>query len=419
MIKRKGIVPNITMILGILIYEFVAINLYQWTGIKRSLIAGIVGGICYFLGTRIEETLLEKEVYEKKGSSNKLLTFIPIIVVIGLVLGINFLVKSQVPKQIEFKDIDGNFSVYFPELPTKGKSTKQWFYGKLYWTVYTSTPKKENMNLYYRVSYCDMPKTSLHSDSLQYIQEISNTTQAEIYNIVGDQGLDKLSVKQLNKYPGREYIWKDIRNGIGYTCRCYIVKYRIYVLEVKYKLEMSYNNDIEGFLDQFKLLEITDNLHPEILPERPVKIFDIVYPKPPVVRENPAYLQTAGLVYSVSEIYEVPTSEREDPNCENLAYGVNYTKLPNDKINSDSTELVKQLLITSAQRLGNIIEQNEIDYKGYWGLEVLIESQNLNMVYHTKSFIIKDMYYQILVLSVKGKEDNKSANDFIHSFRLK
>ncbi|MFN8254041.1 MAG: hypothetical protein U0W24_00010 [Bacteroidales bacterium] len=418
--RKKGIIPTITIITGMVIYGLFAIYVFDWTGIYRTILAAIIGGLLFSLGKRIEKIIFKYGNQKTEVEHNThWLNIFSFIIIIGIVLGINIYTHYKASNWKTYKDEVGNFSIEFPENPNLESREQSWKYGYLTWKIIKVNSDEKDLNIHYLVRYCDLPKWFFSSDSLQYIQDLANLTQVEISNKVGASGLNNLSIKQINKYPGREYRWKDLTDKVGYTTRFFFVKRRFYVLEVKYILENDFNNDIEGFLDKFKLLKITENNNPEILPERPIRNFVIEFPMTPKIRENPVYHELTGNVYGINETYEVPGDQKNDPNIENLAYGINYAKLPQNTITSDSLVLIRKFISSAIETMGKVMDQKEIEINAGWGVEAKVEAPNFPAIYHVKMFIINDMLYQILVVSKKGKENNKAERDFINSFKLR
>jgi hypothetical protein len=242
---------------------------------------------------------------------------------------------------------------------------------------------------------------------------------------LGETGLDNINLKEVQKYPGREFRWIDRANKLGYTRRTFLVKNRLYFLEVKYKLENDFNNDIEGFLDKFALVKTADNTTPEITAEKPVKKFEAKFPGKTKFRDNPTFHELFGNVYTMLEAYEAPKDQMDLPSTKNIMYGVNYAKLPTEKLKTVPTQKVRDY-VTKAftdniekQSNGKILLQREISLDGNWGIEGQGTMINGIAVMHVRAFIVNDYYYQIIVVSKNGTQNNKEALDFLNSFKLK
>lgn len=315
---------------------------------------------------------------------------------------------------IDFKDEKENFSISFPDKPMKKKNVQFFKKGQLIWNTYKYISVDNNQS--FSIKYCDLPNPNINSNSLKLINYLTKMTQRELYKEF--QVSQRISVTQINKYPGREYLYEDRIVGNGCISRCFIVKSRLYMLEVRYDLKNRYNKYINVFFDSFKLLSIEENKNPEIKIKYPEKNFELDFPEETTVRKIASILGHYGKLGTVMEAFDVPKNDRDAPNTKNIFYGINYIQLP-PTINSDSVDLVKKLIYETVKAKGKIINKKEIKIANCWGLESHIKMSGVPAIIHEKAFVIKDKFYRIGVISYQGKENNKEANDFLNSFRLK
>jgi hypothetical protein len=323
----------------------------------------------------------------------------------------------------KYTDDKGQFTIEFKGKPALKSEPQQFQFANVTWTT-AITDKPDKNNLSYLVKYADFPANIITSDSLRLLQEFFLFTQSDLAPTLGETGLDNINLKEVQKYPGREFRWIDKPNNLGYTRRVFLVKNRLYFLEVKYKLENDFNNDIEGFLDKFALVKIVDNSNPEITAEKPVKKFEAKFPGKTKLRDNPIFHELFGNVYAMLESYEVPKDQMDLPTTKNVMYGVNYAKLPDDKVKTVPTQQIRDF-VTKAftdnieKQNGKILFQKEISLDGNWGIEAQGTMLNGMAIMHARAFVVNDYYYQVIVMSKSGTQNNKEALDFLNSFKLK
>ena len=339
------------------------------------------------------------------------------------ILLITFVSCSGQPKWENYTDTKGQFKIEFDGKPTVRTEQQQFQFGNITWTT-AVIDKPDKSNLSYLIKYADFPTNIISSDSLRLLQDFFVFTQSDLAQTLGETGLDNMNFKNVQKYPGREFRWIDRANNLGYTRRTFLVNNRLYFLEVKYKLDHDFNNDIEGFLDKFSLVKTPDNLNPEITAEKPIKKFEASFPGKTKLRDNPTFHELFGNVYAILESYEAPKDKIDLPTTKNIMYGVNYAKLPTDKLKTISVKQVRDFVVKAftdniqKQTNGKILMQKEISLDDNWGIEGEGTMLNDMAVIHMRAFIVNDYYYQVIVMSKNGMQDNQEASDFLNSFRL-
>jgi len=329
------------------------------------------------------------------------------------------------PAQSEWKPYTnkkGKFKIDFKDKPTENKKSQPLGAISLNWTI-IEVNEPDNSTLTYSVKYADLSPDFITSDSLHMLQEFFSFTQSDLAPSLGESGLYEINVKQIQKYPGREFRWIDKPNDIGYTRRLFLVKSRLYFLEVKFTLENNFDIDIMGFLDKFTLINIPDNTNPEKLSEKPEKKFEAMFPGKTRVRNNPTIDEIFGNINASAEAYETPRDQLDLPSIQNMLYGVNYVKLPAAKLKVLSREQRMEFLRstftnTIEKHNGKLLFEKEIkldNNPGYEGQGTIVNGM---AVMHLRAFMIDDYYYQVIVISKNGMENNKAALDFLNSFKI-
>lgn len=230
-------------------------------------------------------------------------------------------------------------------------------------------------------------------------------------------------VKNINKYPGREFVWINPQTDNCYTRRVFYVKNKLYLLEVAYPSMNQHNLETALFLNSFKLLSKDINSYPEPIPVVPSKKFHISYPGT-FVSKRQVIPGAHGPIYLVAEMHQSNIDKQADV-FGNFAYGVNYTDFSKDSISSSSKELQKEFIYNTTvnnsmiQNGGEVISYEESTIDGNWCIEMkaLIMKGIIEM--RTKTFF-KDQYlYQVMVLSSPDKSDNEASRKFMESFHHK
>jgi len=337
-------------------------------------------------------------------------------------LGI-FISSSGQAEWKTYTDEKGLFKIDFRGTPTKRTESQKFTFGEVVWTI-IETNKPGDDNLSYSVKYADFPSIAITSDSITQLESFFFANQTDLVTTLGEAGLSEIRTKQVQKYPGREFRWLDKSKNVGYTRRMFLVGNRLYYLEVKFKLEDNFNKNILGFLDKFTLLNTPENPNPEAITEKPEKKFDVSFPGKTKVTETSMVNPVFDNMLVLSEAYETPKDQIDSPTIPNLLYGVNYAKLPENKLKQLSPEQLKEFVTTAftnntiKHSNSKILLQKEITIDGHWAFEGQVTVANGMGVMHLRGFIVKDYYYQVIVISKNGMQNNKAALDFLNSFKL-
>ena len=143
-------------------------------------------------------------------------------------------------------------------MPAKPEQTKRIInhstYGKLTMNLSILQPKDStDPNLVYMLSYTDYPIGTIHSDSANILESFfMSSREGAIANVQGK--LLSETILNLSGYPGRE-LRLNFKNGLALLrCRNYLVKNRLYTMQIITLTENNFNTSINKFLDSFKLL---------------------------------------------------------------------------------------------------------------------------------------------------------------------
>lgn len=106
---------------------------------------------------------------------------------------------------------------------------------------------------FFQVSYCDFPKTALHADSVELLEEFFTQTVAAAAESVGGEVRYADTDESLG-YPG--YRWRiDYLDGeVAIRTRAVIVDNRYYAWQVVTGTPFSLSSETGRFLESFRIL---------------------------------------------------------------------------------------------------------------------------------------------------------------------
>lgn len=144
--------------------------------------------------------------------------------------------------------------VKMPGKPEKKEKLLNSAVGEVNLVMYMyQSPKDGNAdNLAYAVAFMDYPADKITSDSTSIIKEFfDNAREGSLKAIQGK--LLTESIINYKGYPGREQR-VDFKNGLAIIkYRHYLIKNRLYTLQVITAIDNNFNLSINKFLDSFKL----------------------------------------------------------------------------------------------------------------------------------------------------------------------
>lgn len=319
--------------------------------------------------------------------------------------------QSSNAKKIElYTDHSGNYKIEFITKPFFKTEERDYSFGKAIWKI-TFSNKNDSSKFDYLIKYVDFPSDLVTSDSINLLNDLFLATQVDL---IKEQKIPyNLEIKEILGFPGREFHFLDSVNNIAYTRQVFLVKNRLYFLEVKYEINSDYSYKIEQFLNSFSLINSTINATPELSSKSPIKKFIIKFPGQTSTKTHVSFSELFGNLTIALESYETASD----------MYGVNYAILPIDKLNKITDKQIKEF-ITKAftsnvlQTNGKIISKKEISINNNWALEGMGSIQNGEIILHIRSVIVKNYYYQILVMYEKDKGNTQKTEAFLNSFEL-
>lgn len=106
-----------------------------------------------------------------------------------------------------------------------------------------------------------------------------------------------------------------------------------------------------------------------------------------------------------------------------LFYSIIYYDLPEQSINSDSTELVKEFFDNTTEAAarsvrGELLYQNYEELSGFPGYFWRIDYLDGKAVIKSKAWLADNRYYELKTISWKEKNVNADADRFFDSFKL-
>ena len=173
--------------------------------------------------------------------------------------------QSQVVKATNWKifnTYEGQFRIEVPggNMDRKEKVIHTEIGEITYVTYVHQTPLKESENALYIVSYCDYPANSMHSDSLELLEDFfSNTIEKASESVYGEVRYED-DIWYID-YPGKLFRI-DYRQGTAtLKSKIFIVNNRFYNIQIATTKGKSMNEAADHFLDSFYLLSEDLSIH--------------------------------------------------------------------------------------------------------------------------------------------------------------
>lgn len=182
-------------------------------------------------------------------------TFFLVLSITITTVGASFAQPSKL-KWSEFSSYDGRFRLKTPGEMKEVVDSIETAIGLLaYHTFFhESAEVPSTENLVYMVSYCDYPAQSMHSDSLELLDEFFEATiDAAVNSVRGElRYSDAISLKD---YPGRIWRIDYLEGGAVIKTKAFFVGRRYYAIQTITTRSKSLNTDTDKFFDSFALLE--------------------------------------------------------------------------------------------------------------------------------------------------------------------
>lgn len=155
----------------------------------------------------------------------------------------------------EIQSNEGKFRIVAPgEMKAKVDSIDTDLGKMAYHTLFYQSEEEGADNLIYMLSYCDYPEYSMHSDSVELVNEFFDATMESAKSSVRGEVIysDKFTHQD---FPGR--FWRiDYLNGQAVIkTKALIAGRRYYALQTITKKSKSLNRSTDKYLDSFRLLD--------------------------------------------------------------------------------------------------------------------------------------------------------------------
>ncbi|MBX2871614.1 MAG: hypothetical protein KTR30_05930 [Saprospiraceae bacterium] len=165
------------------------------------------------------------------------------------------ILRSPVGQWEETVSYEGRFRILSPgKMDAKADTVKTPLGALVYHTFYFHTNDKKQENYVYMLSYCDYPELTVHSDSLDLLQDFFHTTiETAVSSVRGE--LMYSTDTDLDDYPAK--LWRiDYLNGRGIIkTKAVVVDNRYYAVQTVTQKGRAINQSSDAFLDSFRLLK--------------------------------------------------------------------------------------------------------------------------------------------------------------------
>ncbi len=144
-----------------------------------------------------------------------------------------------------FSHKEANLSVMMPETPKEESSVEKTVAGDI--TLWQASVIQESKA--YFVSYSDMPKSTWKGDPKKMLEGARDGAAQRVKGkVVADR-----EIKLAGKYPGREF--KVVVDKMELTQRVYLVKHRLYQVNMGCLVGTCTTAEIQEYLSSMKLLK--------------------------------------------------------------------------------------------------------------------------------------------------------------------
>ncbi|MDR3680923.1 MAG: hypothetical protein P4L41_13240 [Flavipsychrobacter sp.] len=163
--------------------------------------------------------------------------------------------KSAGKDWLAYKPEYSKCSVLMPGQPQKKEQSVNTGAGNVALELFMYQPEQgADDNYLYMISYADLPIDQISSDSTGLINGFLDNAREGAVNNVHGKLMTETAIKY-QKYPGRE-MRIDFQNGTAIIqSRIYLVKNRLYTLQVIIPPSKDLNASVNKFLDSFSLTE--------------------------------------------------------------------------------------------------------------------------------------------------------------------
>lgn len=170
------------------------------------------------------------------------------------VFAFNFITCSARLDWYEFKSSE--FSITFPDKPDSSQKEIPTEYGDLLLNMFMYDDSKfiHAENFAYVLAYSDYPDSLTNYQDADFLKNFfRKSIDGAVTNVHGKK-LSEEKIK-LGKYQGRE-VRVNFKEGAAIiTVRIYLIKNRMYMLQVITDTKNDFNKSIDKFFNSFKLIE--------------------------------------------------------------------------------------------------------------------------------------------------------------------
>jgi hypothetical protein len=167
-----------------------------------------------------------------------------------------FFLVFTIPQKWEwFTSETGLFTVLTPGKLTEKIEKSETAVGELsYHTFFYQPEEDENAdNFLYMISYCDYPKGSIHSDSLDLVKDFFDATiESSVRSVKGELFYE--SDIKTGEFPGKIWRVNYGDDAAAIKTKAFLVNNRYYSIQTITLREKSLNPSIDKFLDSFKII---------------------------------------------------------------------------------------------------------------------------------------------------------------------
>ena len=158
-----------------------------------------------------------------------------------------------------YRSIDAGFEVRVPgEMQHHIEQIKTEIGEVDYHSFYYQADQDSNGGLVYVISYYESPALLFSRDSISLIEEFFQSTVEQAAVSLAGEVLILDDISYQGKYPGK--FWRIHYNGgrSVMKTKAYLVGERFYSVQVAVEAQYSLSNEIDTFMDSFKLISIND-----------------------------------------------------------------------------------------------------------------------------------------------------------------
>ena len=115
--------------------------------------------------------------------------------------------------------------------------------------------------------------------------------------------------------------------------------------------------------------------------------------------------------------------ESKEKDADNLVYLLSYCDYPENSVHSDSLTLMQEFFKTTVAAAvesvkGELLYETDVFIDNFAGRYWRVDYNDGEAVIKTKAYLVKNRFYSVQTICLKGKALNLSSNRFLDSFGL-